>query len=60
MKAEIRWQSPQIDTIDLTDFGHDENKTWDDLTEGEESEILDFIRSEFVLMVKSIKTLSDE
>ena len=48
MKARITWYSPQVDTIDLTDFGHDEEKTWDELTEDEESEILDFIRSEFV------------
>ncbi len=37
--------------IDLTDFGFDESKRWDDLKEDEQNEILDPIRNEQIATV---------
>lgn len=57
MTAIIKWNNPQIDYVGLTDYGHEEDKNWDDLNEDEQSEILDFIRSEFILTVREIRTV---
>lgn len=34
------------ETVDLTDYGHDENVKWEDLTEQEQSDITDGLREQ--------------
>ena len=57
MNVLIRWYTPTENNVDLMDYGHDADITWDDLNEEERNEVLDHIRSETTLYIKEIKTL---
>lgn len=52
MKAIVKYTlSSYSETIDLEDYGHDEDRTWDDLTRDEQIEIEDSLREEKVVHV---------
>lgn len=53
--VEIFWQVPSKDEIDLYDYGYTEDAKWSDLSEEEQSEILDSLRDDHILMVKEIR-----
>lgn len=45
MKATIKYSLSKLEEqIDLTDYGHDENTRFEDLSEEEQNEILDPLR----------------
>ena len=46
MKVIAKFTLNTQDIIDLTDYGHEEDKTWDELTADEKNYILDSIRME--------------
>jgi hypothetical protein len=48
MKYSVRYVQPQDDEIDLEDYGHSPETKWDDLTEEEQNEILDPLRSKII------------
>lgn len=55
MKIEIIWYTPSAEKVDLTDYGHDEDKDWNDLSVSERDEILDHVREDVIPMVKDIR-----
>lgn len=59
MKCRIKYSLPvYIDIIDLTDYGHDENVKFEDLTEDEQNEITDNLRDE-VIVNAIVETIDD-
>jgi hypothetical protein len=55
MKIEIIWHSPSTNVIDLEDYGHEENTSWDDISENDKNEILDALRDEIIPMPRDIR-----
>ncbi len=48
MKVEIKFTLNTSEMIDLSEYGYDEDAKWDDLTEDEQTEILDPLREALV------------
>lgn len=57
MEIQIIWQAPSTSTVDLLDYGHDEDKNWNYLSVSDRDEILDHLRSEIVPMIKDIRSV---
>jgi len=57
MKATVKLYYNQDLTIDLEDYGHDETKTFEQLSESEKDEITDHLRDEVIVscVVETIK-----
>ena len=52
MKATVEYRLSIItQEIDLEYYGHDESKSWNDLTESEQHEIEDSLREENIVVV---------
>jgi hypothetical protein len=52
MKASVKFSMDRItDEIDLEYYGHDESKSWNDLTESEQHEIEDSLREQNIILV---------
>lgn len=59
MKANVNFSMSIINQeIDLEYYGHDESKSWDDLTESEQHEIEESLREENFIIV-TIKGITD-
>jgi len=56
MKAQVEIKYSSTLTIDLTDYGYDENVKFEDLTENEQFEITDPLLDEVVANI-TVKTL---
>jgi len=52
MKATMKISiTSKEETIDLTDFGHDEDVSWEDLSEEEKCEVRDFVSEQTIVYV---------
>ena len=52
MKAKVEYSlNNNIETIDLTDYGYDDNVKFEDLTEEQQNEIVDNLRAEKIIHV---------
>ena len=59
MKARVKIEYVEYLTIDLSDYGHDENVNYEDLSEEEKDEISDHLREEVIVSVR-IETINDD
>lgn len=54
MKYRIHWSNPYPDGVDLTDYGYDHKKTWEELSDSQRDEILDSLREQQILCLDRV------